>query len=74
MLSKGELTLNGQAVKFWVKHFEQPSEFGIDAGRISKLFIEINGILTCSYDRGWDVKPEDELAKEVLATLIAKYN
>ena len=26
---------------YWVKHYEEPSEFGINGGRISKLMIKI---------------------------------
>lgn len=40
----------------WVaKIFDEPSPYGIKGGRISKLQIE--GI--CSYDRGWDVEPDE---------------
>ena len=30
---------------YWVKHYEEPSEFGINGGRISKLMIKINGVV-----------------------------
>ena len=36
---------------YWVKHFEEGSEFGINGGRISKLQIKIDGKTTCNYDR-----------------------
>lgn len=38
--------------KYWVKHYEEGSEWGIDEGRISKLEIRINGKITANYDRG----------------------
>lgn len=39
------------ACKYWVKHYEEGSEWGIDEGRISKLEIRINGKITANYDR-----------------------
>ena len=54
---------------YWVKHYEEGSQFGIDGGRIRKLTIKIDGRITCNYDRGWDVQPVDEdtqLAYEIL--------
>lgn len=39
--------------------FEQPSPFGINGGRVSKLFImdKKTNEIVCDYDRGWDKKP-----------------
>ena len=46
---------------YWVKHYEEPSEtYGINGGRISKLMIKVDGVITANYDRGWDVEPVDE--------------
>lgn len=41
MWSEGILTgpETGVPYKYWVKHYEEGSEFGIDGGRISKLTI-----------------------------------
>ena len=62
------------------KMFEEPSEFGIDGGRISKLWIRGNGELL-NYDRGWDT-PEpwsdrDDYSEELLyvyTDIIDNYN
>lgn len=62
------------ACKYWVKHYEEGSEWGIDEGRISKLEIRINGKITANYDRGWDIEPEDETAQTALAILLKEYN
>ena len=59
---------------YWVKHFEEGSEFGIDEGRISKLTIKVDGKVTCNYDRGWDVKPQDEATEKAFAILMLEYN
>ncbi len=59
---------------YWVKYFDEGSEFGIDGGRISKLSIKIDGKITCCYDRGWDEEPEDDATGAALAILIREYN
>ena len=38
---------------YWVKAYEEGSEYGINNGRISKLTIKIAGKITANYDRGW---------------------
>ena len=61
-------------VKYWVKHFEEPSHFGINGGRISKLTLSIKGKIVCSYERGWDIKPNCEAAKKAYEILLKEYN
>ncbi len=68
----------GTRYKYWVKHFEEPSEeYGIDGGKISKLTIrkiDKNHDIV-NYDRGWDVHCPDEYeVKAVYAILLEKYN
>lgn len=65
----------GVKYKYWIKHYDKGSEFGIDGGRISKLTIRRTGETgdLCSYDRGWDVEPADEV-KVVYDIILAKYN
>ena len=55
---------------YWVKYYDEPSQFGINGGRISKLMIRIDGKITCNYDRGWDVEPKDEATKAALEILM----
>lgn len=46
--------------KFEAKVYEQPSKYGINEGRISKLTIfDKNNMMIINYDRGWDIKPRD---------------
>ena len=40
-----------------VKVYEEGSRFGINNGRVSKLFVTRDGKTKISYDRGWDVQP-----------------
>jgi hypothetical protein len=77
MWSEGIITIPGTSVsyKYWVKHFEEGSEFGIDGGKISKMTIRRVGENRdlCNYDRGWDIEPADEV-KAVYAIVLEKYN
>lgn len=74
MWSKGNIEIDGMKVEYWVKHFEEGSEFGIDGGRISKLECRINGETLLHYERGWDKKPTTKLAKKAYATMLKMYN
>ena len=61
------------------KHFELPSEFGINNGRISKLFISEGASWNpdkcrCAYDRGWDRRPRTKAAKAIYKEILAMYN
>lgn len=60
--------------RYWVKHYEEGSQFGIDGGRISKLMIKRGGEIVCNYDRGWDVEAVDEDTEFALAILLKDYN
>ncbi len=59
-----------------VKHFEEPSRFGIRSGRVSKLWIREEGKTEAdvSYDRGWDIRPKTKAAKAVMNEILAMYN
>lgn len=59
---------------YWVKHFEEGSEFGINGGRISKLMIKVDGKTTCNYDLGWDIEPEGEPTRLAYMILLENYN
>ncbi|MGN0269417.1 MAG: hypothetical protein ACI4CX_01850 [Candidatus Weimeria sp.] len=76
MWNKGELTVNGRIYKYCIKHYDEPSEYGIMGGKISKLEIRTadDNILTCNYDRGWDLKAKDKGSITVLAYLLRRYN
>ena len=62
------------SIKYWVKHYEEPSKYGIDDGRISKLTLKQDGKVVANYDRGWDVKPKTPEAEAALAILMKDYN
>ena len=75
--TRGTATLpNGRRFIFDIKHFKEPSSFGIEEGRISKLFImtEVRRSTVALYDRGWDVRPKTPDVRAVYKTLLARYN
>ena len=59
-----------------VKHFEEPSRFGIKNGRVSKLWIREEGKTEAdvNYERGWDVRPKTKAAKAIMNEILAMYN
>lgn len=60
---------------YWqIKVFEKGSEFGIDGGKISKLFIrDSDRNVLANYDRGWDIEPSEEIAP-LIDYLMMMYN
>lgn len=74
MYKEGAMKVRNSIFKFWVKHFDEGSCFGIDNGCISKLLIRRNGETVCNYDRGWDVHPVDEDTQIALEILKKEYN
>lgn len=73
------LSTKGQETKiahYWVKAYEEGSEFGINGGRISKLMIKIDGQTVVSYDRGWDIEPDenDQTVMVAYSICLQEYN
>lgn len=56
--------------------FDEGSEYGIDEGRVSKLCVwpeEKNpGSAIINYDRGWDVKPQNDDERAILDAVLAE--
>ena len=74
MWDKGTLEIDGTKVEYWVKHYEEGSEFGIDEGRISKLDCRADGEMILHYERGWDIEPQTEHACKALEILKSRFN
>ena len=71
---QGSLLIDGTVVKYWVKHYDEPSEaYGLEGSRISKMELRINGKVTFNYDRGLDIEPEDEITQTAYMVLLKKY-
>ncbi len=69
MWKEGSLKIHDSIFHYWMKVFEEGSEFGIEGGKISKLMLKRNGTVVANYDRGWDIKPADpdtQLAVDIL--------
>ena len=69
MWKEGSLKVYNSIFHYWMKVYEEDSQFGIDGGKVSKLMLKRNGEIVANYDRGWDVKPTDpdtQLAVEIL--------
>lgn len=78
MFKKGFITVDGITCTYWMKHFDDPSQFGINGGRISKLCIKVDGIERVGYDRGWynrpDASREGRAAADALDRIVTEYN
>lgn len=73
MWKTGIVILKGAAFWYQAKVYDEPSEFGIDNGRISKLAIRAGsnkGKELFNYDRGNDF---DELPSGVLVKVLRRY-
>ena len=66
----------GNKYKYWVKHYEEGSQFGIDGGKVSKLTIRklYDSRDLVNYDRGWDIEPATDEVKAVYSIILEKYN
>lgn len=70
----GVVAVNGSVYYYEIKHFRDASKYGIDGGRISKMLIRKGDDFLVSYDRGWNLKREDDEINSVYMGLIEKYN
>ena len=72
------IPVNGETkiAHYWAKVYDEGSVYGIAEGRISKLQIKIDGQTVVSYDRGWDIEPDenDEATMIAYSILIKEYN
>jgi len=74
MWETGIIHVGDVAVKYEAKVFEEGSQYGIDGGRISRLWMAIDGEEIINYDRGWDMRPETEIAERVHAKVLEFYS
>ena len=66
-----EGTING--ARFHAKVYGEGSEFGINEGRVSKLWVRDEGKkqTILNYERGWDVRPKLAAERRLLEALLA---
>lgn len=74
MWKEGSLRLGGDIFHYWMKQYEEGSQFGIDGGRISKLMLKRNSEIVYNYDRGLYVAPVDENTVFALEILLHSEN
>jgi hypothetical protein len=55
------------------KVYDEPSQYGIDNGRISKLSIKKDGKVVVHYNRGWDLPPGSEEDANVVNEIVKEY-
>ena len=70
MWKEGTLKVGGSWFHYWLKVYDEPSKFGINEGRISKLMLKRKGEVVCNYDRAWDIHPVDEDTEAALQILL----
>lgn len=72
-INKGKET---KIAHYWAKVYDEGSIYGIDEGRICKLQIKIDGQTVVSYDRGWEIEPDenDEATMIAYSIIINDYN
>lgn len=74
MWNEGTVSVNGEIFHYWLKQYEEGSEFGINGGRISKLTIKRSGREVYNYDRGEDIAPIDKNTETALAIILKSDN
>ena len=60
-------------IHYQVKVYDEGSQYGIEGGRISKLWLRQGKTTVANYDRGWDIKPQTPEAETALAILMHEY-
>lgn len=74
MWKEGSIKVNRDIFHYWIKQYEEGSEWGIEGGRISKLMLKRDSKIVCNYDSGWDIEPADENTRLALELLLHSEN
>ena len=74
MWTEGTIRVGASVFHYWVKHYEEPSIYGYEEGRASKISLRRNGKTVFNFDRSMDIPPEDEETETALAILLKQYN
>jgi hypothetical protein len=71
----GSATVNGKTYKVQMVRFDEPSQYGIRKGKISKLYIaDADRNMVANFDRGWDVHAKTAEVKAIVAAITKKFN
>lgn len=74
MWAEGSIKIGTSVFHYWVKHYEEPSIYGYEEGRASKIMLKRNGEIVFNFDRGLDVPLADRDTETALAVLLKEYN
>jgi len=74
MWKEGSVKIHDSIFHYWIKVYDECSEYGMNDCKISKLMLKRNGEIVCNYDRGWDVKPADDNTQLALELLLHSEN
>lgn len=79
MWESGKIIADAEVFEYHIKYYDEPSKFGIDKGRVSKLELSLidnagSKFIVALYDRKWIFKPKLEIAKKIVHQLIERYN
>ena len=74
MWTEGTIRVGASLCHYWVKHYEEPSIYGYEEGRASKITLRRNAETVFNFDRGLDVPPTDAETETALAILLKQYN
>lgn len=74
MWESGAIKIDGIRFSYEVKCFDEPSKFGINGGRISKLYIKSGDDIEAMYDREWVVMPKDDTVMNIFLNLLKDFN
>lgn len=61
------------SIRYCAKVYDEPSNFGINEGRISKLELRQNGRIVYNYDRNLDIDCQTKEAELALEILLKEY-
>jgi len=74
MWRQGNIKIGNNIIQYFIKQYEEGSQYGINNGRISKLTLKRDGETIANYDRGWDITPIDSDAEIALAIILKDKN
>lgn len=74
MWEKGKIEIDGTEYNYSAKVYDEPSQFGINEGRISKLTVKQGKKDIINYDRGWDIEPTDMITHLILDIILKKFS
>lgn len=75
--SQGAAEVNGKFYAVDMQWFDEPSQWGIGNGRISRLLVtsdDEDGKWVIHYDRGWDVRPKDAETRAILKAILQEFD